>query len=51
MKKLSFLFALMLCSIASMAQVVSFSGTMDEAFAKGKVENKEIVLLLTMSGG
>lgn len=51
MKKLSFVVALMLCSIVSMAQVTSFKGTMEEAFAKGKADNKPVVLLLTMSGG
>lgn len=51
MKKLNLVVALMLCSIASMAQVTSFNGTMKEAFAKGAAENKPILLLLTMSGG
>ncbi|MEG0500271.1 MAG: hypothetical protein RR550_04010 [Rikenellaceae bacterium] len=51
MKKLLLLFSLMLCSMVSMAQVQSFNGTLKEALAKGKAENKPILLFLTIPNG
>jgi hypothetical protein len=42
-KALSLLSVLVVAAVAS-AQVVPFKGTLDEAFAKAKVENKFVLL-------
>lgn len=51
MKKLCLLFVMMLGSIASMAQIHFFSGTLEEALNQSKSENKPVVLLFTMANG
>lgn len=51
MKKLFLTTALILCSIASMAQVKFFNGTFEEALAKAKEVNKPLLVLVTTPNG
>lgn len=45
MKKLFLVAAFFICSVAAMAQVSFFSGSLKEAVEKAKKENKKVLVL------